>query len=266
MCIWILFESCQLSRSAEQPPSLCSCGKMGIGLQSQRCCHGLPWAHSVCFNLFCFCCSEEEKLYAVVHCVRSLGKENKLHAVRFSYLVIKVGASGFSVHVLSQQRHNCWLWDAAAIPCENFQDRSGGGIQNCNVSARTVFEIPVSMRGELSLLSCCLCHTLSLLDSCAAAPPPPWSHLIFGPTSTATHTQFFRWHIWHGRKVLNVHAFFSTMQVSVLTDQVEAQGEKIRDLEFCLEEHREKLNATEEMLQQVFHSPTSVLLSVFVLS
>uniref|UniRef100_A0A2I2ZC18 PPFIA binding protein 1 n=1 Tax=Gorilla gorilla gorilla TaxID=9595 RepID=A0A2I2ZC18_GORGO len=42
------------------------------------------------------------------------------------------------------------------------------------------------------------------------------------------------------------------LQVSVLTDQVEAQGEKIRDLEFCLEEHREKLNATEEMLQQVF--------------
>lgn len=41
----------------------------------------------------------------------------------------------------------------------------------------------------------------------------------------------------------------------MLTDQVEAQGEKIRDLEFCLEEHREKLNATEEMLQQVFRSP-----------
>ena len=41
------------------------------------------------------------------------------------------------------------------------------------------------------------------------------------------------------------------IQVSVLTDQVEAQGERIRDLEFCLEEHREKLNATEEMLQQV---------------
>lgn len=37
----------------------------------------------------------------------------------------------------------------------------------------------------------------------------------------------------------------------MLTDQVEAQGEKIRDLEFCLEEHREKLNATEEMLRQV---------------
>lgn len=41
------------------------------------------------------------------------------------------------------------------------------------------------------------------------------------------------------------------MQVSVLTDQVEAQGEKIRDLDVCLDEHREKLNATEEMLQQV---------------
>ncbi|KAH0616455.1 hypothetical protein JD844_027559 [Phrynosoma platyrhinos] len=40
------------------------------------------------------------------------------------------------------------------------------------------------------------------------------------------------------------------LQVSVLTDQVDAQGEKIRDLELCLEEHREKLNATEEMLQQ----------------
>ncbi|XP_014839564.1 PREDICTED: liprin-beta-1 isoform X7 [Poecilia mexicana] len=40
------------------------------------------------------------------------------------------------------------------------------------------------------------------------------------------------------------------LQVSVLTDQVEAQGEKIRDLDVCLDEHREKLNATEEMLQQ----------------
>lgn len=61
--------------------------------------------------------------------------------------------------------------------------------------------------------------------------------------------------------MLNVHPFFPAVQVSVLTDQVEAQGEKIRDLEFCLEEHREKLNATEEMLQQVFHSSVSVLLS-----
>ncbi len=41
------------------------------------------------------------------------------------------------------------------------------------------------------------------------------------------------------------------LQVSVLTDQVEAQGEKIRDLDLCLDEHREKLNATEDMLQQV---------------
>lgn len=43
----------------------------------------------------------------------------------------------------------------------------------------------------------------------------------------------------------------SFLQVSVLTDQVEAQGEKIRDLDLCLDDHREKLNATEEMLQQV---------------
>uniref|UniRef100_A0AAR2KHI6 SAM domain-containing protein n=1 Tax=Pygocentrus nattereri TaxID=42514 RepID=A0AAR2KHI6_PYGNA len=40
------------------------------------------------------------------------------------------------------------------------------------------------------------------------------------------------------------------LQVSVLTDQVEVQGEKIKDLEMCLEEHRMKLNATEELLQQ----------------
>ncbi|CAI9561194.1 unnamed protein product, partial [Staurois parvus] len=48
------------------------------------------------------------------------------------------------------------------------------------------------------------------------------------------------------------------LQVSVLTDQVEAQGEKIRDLEFCLEEHRDKLNATEEMLQQELLSRTTL--------
>ncbi|XP_026182251.1 liprin-beta-1-like isoform X2 [Mastacembelus armatus] len=40
------------------------------------------------------------------------------------------------------------------------------------------------------------------------------------------------------------------LQVSVLTDQVEVQGEKIRDLDTCLEHHREKLNATEQLLQQ----------------
>ncbi|XP_019934423.1 liprin-beta-1b isoform X11 [Paralichthys olivaceus] len=48
------------------------------------------------------------------------------------------------------------------------------------------------------------------------------------------------------------------LQVSVLTDQVEAQGEKIRDLDLCLEEHREKLNATEEMLQQELLCRTSL--------
>lgn len=42
--------------------------------------------------------------------------------------------------------------------------------------------------------------------------------------------------------------------MSVLTDQVEAQGEKIRDLESSLEEHRQKLASTEEMLQQVMHT------------
>ncbi|KAI4901192.1 hypothetical protein NFI96_032155, partial [Prochilodus magdalenae] len=39
--------------------------------------------------------------------------------------------------------------------------------------------------------------------------------------------------------------------VSVLTEQVEAQGEKIRDLEVSLEEHHHKLLSTEEMLQQL---------------
>lgn len=43
----------------------------------------------------------------------------------------------------------------------------------------------------------------------------------------------------------------SIVQVSVLTDQVEVQGEKIRDVESCLEHHQQKLNATEELLQQV---------------
>ncbi|KAM8751772.1 LOW QUALITY PROTEIN: liprin-beta-2b [Acanthopagrus schlegelii] len=48
------------------------------------------------------------------------------------------------------------------------------------------------------------------------------------------------------------------LQVSVLTDQVEAQGEKIRDLESSLEEHRLKLASTEEMLQQELMSRTSL--------
>uniref|UniRef100_A0A673GX43 Liprin-beta-2-like n=1 Tax=Sinocyclocheilus rhinocerous TaxID=307959 RepID=A0A673GX43_9TELE len=46
--------------------------------------------------------------------------------------------------------------------------------------------------------------------------------------------------------------------VSVLTDQVEAQGEKIRDLESSLEEHNHKLISTEEMLQQELLSRTSL--------
>ncbi|XP_029490627.2 liprin-beta-2-like isoform X10 [Oncorhynchus nerka] len=48
------------------------------------------------------------------------------------------------------------------------------------------------------------------------------------------------------------------LQVSVLTDQVEAQGEKIRDLESSLEEHYHKLNSTEEMLKQELLSRTSL--------
>ncbi|XP_047678576.1 liprin-beta-2 isoform X2 [Tachysurus fulvidraco] len=47
------------------------------------------------------------------------------------------------------------------------------------------------------------------------------------------------------------------LQVSVLTDQVAAQGEKIRDLENSLEEHQLKLNSTEEMLQQELLSRTA---------
>uniref|UniRef100_A0A3P8YJ04 SAM domain-containing protein n=1 Tax=Esox lucius TaxID=8010 RepID=A0A3P8YJ04_ESOLU len=48
------------------------------------------------------------------------------------------------------------------------------------------------------------------------------------------------------------------LQVSVLTDQVEAQGEKIRDLESSLEEHHHKLNSTEGMLQQELLCRTSL--------
>ncbi|KAK7913020.1 hypothetical protein WMY93_013231 [Mugilogobius chulae] len=48
------------------------------------------------------------------------------------------------------------------------------------------------------------------------------------------------------------------LQVSVLTDQVEAQGVKISDLESSLEEHQLKLNSTEEMLQQELVHRTSL--------
>ncbi|KAL0962912.1 hypothetical protein UPYG_G00347070 [Umbra pygmaea] len=40
------------------------------------------------------------------------------------------------------------------------------------------------------------------------------------------------------------------LQVSVLSDQVEVQGDKVKELDMCLEEHRDKLNTTEEKLQQ----------------
>ncbi|KAG9338038.1 hypothetical protein JZ751_027202 [Albula glossodonta] len=48
------------------------------------------------------------------------------------------------------------------------------------------------------------------------------------------------------------------LQVSVLTEQVEAQGEKIRDLESSLDDHHYKLSSTEEMLQQELLSRTSL--------
>lgn len=41
------------------------------------------------------------------------------------------------------------------------------------------------------------------------------------------------------------------LQVSVLTDQVEAQGEKIRDLEFTKEELQIKLEEAEQFLESV---------------
>ncbi|XP_029284392.1 LOW QUALITY PROTEIN: liprin-beta-2 [Cottoperca gobio] len=48
------------------------------------------------------------------------------------------------------------------------------------------------------------------------------------------------------------------LQVSVLTDQVEAQGAKINDLQNSLVEHQHKLNSTEEMLQQELLHRTSL--------
>ncbi|KAK5935174.1 hypothetical protein CgunFtcFv8_020559 [Champsocephalus gunnari] len=48
------------------------------------------------------------------------------------------------------------------------------------------------------------------------------------------------------------------LQVSVLTEQVEAQGVKISDLQNSLVEHQHKLNSTEEMLQQEFLHRTSL--------
>ncbi|XP_008295298.1 liprin-beta-2 isoform X4 [Stegastes partitus] len=48
------------------------------------------------------------------------------------------------------------------------------------------------------------------------------------------------------------------LQVSVLTDQVEAQGVKISDLQTSLVEHQHKLDSTEEMLQQELLHRTSL--------
>ncbi|KAF6736664.1 Liprin-beta-1 [Oryzias melastigma] len=48
------------------------------------------------------------------------------------------------------------------------------------------------------------------------------------------------------------------LQVSVLTDQVEVQGEKIRDLDNSLDQHQEKLNAAEELLQQELLNRTTL--------
>ncbi|TKS70054.1 Liprin-beta-2 Coiled-coil-like protein 1 [Collichthys lucidus] len=48
------------------------------------------------------------------------------------------------------------------------------------------------------------------------------------------------------------------LQVSVLTDQVEAQGAKISDLQSSLVEHQQKLDSTEEMLQQELLHRTSL--------
>ncbi|XP_037551815.1 liprin-beta-1 [Nematolebias whitei] len=48
------------------------------------------------------------------------------------------------------------------------------------------------------------------------------------------------------------------LQVSVLTDQVEVQGEKIRDLDKSLEHHREKMNAAEKLLQQELLNRTAL--------
>ncbi|XP_051236419.1 liprin-beta-2 isoform X9 [Dicentrarchus labrax] len=48
------------------------------------------------------------------------------------------------------------------------------------------------------------------------------------------------------------------LQVSVLTDQVEAQGAKISDLQSSLVEHQHKLDSTEEMLQQELLHRTSL--------
>lgn len=65
------------------------------------------------------------------------------------------------------------------------------------------------------------------------------------------------------QQIIIVFFFSAHPQVSVLTDQVEAQGLKINDLESSLVEHQHKLNCTEEMLQQV-HSFADLTGNVFL--
>lgn len=42
-----------------------------------------------------------------------------------------------------------------------------------------------------------------------------------------------------------------TLQVSVLTEQVEAQGERLREMEYQLDEKRQKIHYAEDMYQNV---------------
>lgn len=51
----------------------------------KKCCLGLTQPLAVCFNLLRFYCSEKGKVLVMVHCVQSLGKENKLQAARFMW-------------------------------------------------------------------------------------------------------------------------------------------------------------------------------------
>lgn len=63
-------------------------------------------------------------------------------------------------------------------------------------------------------------------------------------------------------QLITTLCFSLIFQVSVLTDQVEVQGEKIRDLDSNLEHHRQKLDTTEGLLQQVGAAVTKPLVSL----
>lgn len=68
--------------------------------------------------------------------------------------------------------------------------------------------------------------------------------------------------LWSGFGVIDLYLIavqtHKYTQVSVLTDQVEAQWAQISNLQSSLVEHQQKLNSTEEMLQQV-HSFKNVV-------